>query len=117
MGKRATETPSDGEGHVCPAEVTVVVVGGRWKLLILWHLFQGPARFSELARSIPRISQKMLTQQLREMETHGVIRRTVYPEVPPRVVYDITPLGRSLRPVIKAMCDWGGKHADQVRGA
>jgi DNA-binding HxlR family transcriptional regulator len=91
----------------CPAEVTLGVIGGRWKVLILYQLFQGVKRFSELFRSVHGITQKMLTQQLREMERDGIVARTVYPQVPPKVEYRLTPRGESLRPVVNAMCKWG----------
>ena len=77
----------------CPAEVTLAVIGGRWKVIILYQLFQGVKRFSELQRAIKGITQKMLTQQLREMERDGIVQRTVYPQVPPKVEYQLTPLG------------------------
>ena len=98
MKKRAT---------ACPAEVTLGVIGGRWKVLILYHLFDGVKRFSELQRALPGVTQKMLTQQLRELEGDGIVSRTVYPQVPPRVEYAMTPLGKTLQPVVKAMCRWG----------
>ncbi len=91
----------------CPAEVTLNVIGGRWKIPILWHLTQGTKRFSELQRAIDGITQKMLTQQLREMERDGIVHRRVYAEVPPRVEYSLTTLGASLKPVVDAMCRWG----------
>src|SRR4051794_8517647 len=91
----------------CPAEATLEVIGGRGKKLILWHLFQETKRFSELMRAVSGITQKMLTQQLREMERDGIVHRKVYPEVPPKVEYSVTPLGRSLKPVVAAMCKWG----------
>jgi DNA-binding HxlR family transcriptional regulator len=91
----------------CPAEATLSVIGGRWKVPLLYHLFQGTKRFSELQRAISGITQKMLTQQLREMERDGLVQREVYPTVPPKVEYSLTPLGMSLQPVIDAMCDWG----------
>ena len=91
----------------CPAEVTVNIIGGRWKLLILYHLFQGVKRFSELQRSVSGITQKMLTQQLREMEKDGLVHREIYPQVPPKVEYSLTPLGESLRSVVDTMSRWG----------
>ncbi|HEX9880825.1 MAG TPA: helix-turn-helix domain-containing protein [Candidatus Binatia bacterium] len=105
------QSKSDG----CPAETTLRVIGGRWKLIILWHLFQGVKRFSELQRGINGVTQKMLTQQLREMERDGVIERKVYPQVPPKVEYSLTTLGKSLEPVLDAMCDWGIKHRNRAR--
>jgi DNA-binding HxlR family transcriptional regulator len=97
----------------CPAEITLSVISGRWKFLILWHLFQGTKRFSELLRGIEGITQKMLTQQLREMEKDEIINRKVYPQVPPKVEYSLTPLGQSLKSVLDAMCEWGVKHRDR----
>ncbi len=93
----------------CPAEVTLAVIGGRWKVLILYHLFGAVKRFSELERAVPQVTQKMLTQQLRELERDGIVGRTVYPQVPPKVEYRLTPLGETLKPVVAAMCRWGAK--------
>ncbi len=93
----------------CPAEVTIAVIGGRWKVPILYHLSGGAKRFSELQRALTGVTQKMLTQQLRELERDGIVSRTVYPQVPPKVEYALTPRGRTLRPVVGAMCRWGVK--------
>ena len=101
-------------GEFCPTEATVAAIGGRWKVVILWYLFGGKLRFSELRRKVAGVSQKMLTEQLRELEGHGLVSRTVYAEVPPRVEYAATPLGESLRPVITAMADWGQKHGRKI---
>jgi len=105
MAKRSTK---------CPAEITLAVIGGRWKVVILYQLFQGIKRFSELQRAIKGVTQKVLTQQLRELERDGIVGRTVYPQVPPKVEYQLTPLGRTLAPVVEAMCQWGLK---QSKGA
>ena len=94
----------------CPAETTLGVIGGRWKVVLLYHLFHGTKRFSQLRRAISGITQKMLTQQLREMERDGLVHREVYAAVPPKVEYSLTPLGMSLEPVIDAMCDWGMRY-------
>src|SRR5919197_5719342 len=102
------------KGLKCPAELTLDVIGGRWKVLILWQLFQGEKRFSELFRSLDGITQKMLTQQLRELEKDGIVHRQVYPQVPPKVEYSLTPLGKSLRPVVDAMCEWGLKQRGET---
>ena len=91
----------------CPVETTMNLIGGRWKVLLLRELFEGKRRFGELFRSISGISQKMLTQQLREMERDGLINRKVYAQVPPRVEYSLTEEGRSLKPVLDAMAQWG----------
>lgn len=91
----------------CPVETTLTLISDKWKVLILRDLLSGTKRFSELKRSIGGVSQKVLTSQLRQMEDCGLLTRTVYPEVPPRVEYALTELGRSLKPVLDAMQDWG----------
>lgn len=91
----------------CPAEVTLRVVGGVWKVPILYHLRGSTLRFSELRRTLAGVSQKVLTQQLRELEADGIVLRRVYAEVPPRVEYSLTPFGQSLEPVVVAMVQWG----------
>lgn len=99
-----------------PAERALKVIGGRWKVFVLYYLFEGEKRLSELRRLIPGVSQKVLVQSLREMEAHGLVHREVFAEVPPRVVYSATKLGMSLRPIVAALCDWGRKHASELRG-
>lgn len=99
-----------GKHLICPAEATADLIGGRWRTVLLWFLFQGVKRFSELQRALPGITQKVLTHQLRDMEKKGLVTRTVYAEVPPRVEYHITPLGLSLKPVVEAMHQWGAAH-------
>lgn len=91
----------------CPVATTVQLVGSKWKLLILRNLLQRPWRFNELKRSLEGISQKVLTDSLRSMESDGLITHTVYPEVPPRVEYALSGLGESMRPIIAAMEQWG----------
>ena len=98
----------------CPAEATIQVLGGRWKVPIVWHLFTGTKRFSELHRLMPGITQKVLTQQLRELEADGVVGRKVYAEVPPKVEYSLTETGESLKPVIESMCRWGTNRRTSV---
>ncbi|MGF1495125.1 MAG: winged helix-turn-helix transcriptional regulator [Microcoleaceae cyanobacterium] len=90
----------------CPAEATINLLSGRWKLLIFQELSETVKRFNQLERSISGITRKMLTQQLREMEAYGIIHREVYPEVPPRVEYSLTELGKSLTAVVETMHDW-----------
>ena len=85
------------------------VLGGRWKVPIVWHLFNGTMRFSDLRRALPDVTPKMLTQQLRELEADGVVSRKIYPQVPPRVEYSLTRRGASLKPVVKAMCRWAAE--------
>lgn len=91
----------------CPVATTVQLIGNKWKLLIIRNLLERPWRFNELHRDLDGISQKVLTDSLRSMEADGIITRTVYPEVPPRVEYSLSELGRSLRPILDAMKSWG----------
>src|SRR5690348_13590432 len=91
----------------CPAEHTLDVIGGRWKVPILYHLAGGALRFSELRRALAGVTQKMLIQQLREMERDGIVSRKVFPQVPPKVQYSLTSRGRTLLPVVQSMCRWG----------
>lgn len=91
----------------CPVATTVQLIGNKWKLLIIRNLLQRPWRFNELQRNLEGISQKVLTDSLRSMEADGIITRTVYPEVPPRVEYALSELGESLKPVLDAMKAWG----------
>jgi len=91
----------------CPVETTLMLIGSKWKVLILRDLMPGTKRFGELRRSIGSVSQKVLTAQLRDMEACGLVDRRVYAEVPPRVEYSLTELGRSLRPILDAMWAWG----------
>ena len=94
----------------CPAEYTLSLIDGRWKIPLIFHLLHGAKRFSELARALRGVTQKMLTQQLREMERAGLVERKIFPQVPPRVEYSLTPLGTSLKPVVDSMCRWGVAH-------
>ena len=87
----------------CPVETTLMLIGSKWKVLILRDLMPGTKRFGELKRSIGNVSQKVLTAQLRDMEEKGLVNRKVYPEVPPKVEYSLTELGRSLKPILDAM--------------
>lgn len=91
----------------CPVEATLNLIGGKYKALILWHLADGKLRFSELRKVVTGATAKMLTQQLRELETDNLIHREVYPVIPPKVEYSLTDLGRSLMPMLVAMRDWG----------
>lgn len=96
----------NGKEFRCPVEVTMGMISGKWKSLILWHLHEGPMRYKELERIVPGVSQKMLTQQLKEMENDNLLIRTVFPEVPPRVEYALTDLGDSVFPILEMMHDW-----------
>ena len=108
---------SKEELPACPVVTTVQLIGNKWKLLILRNLMARPWRFNEMLRSIPGISQKVLTDNLRGLEADGIITRTVYPEVPPRVEYALSELGDSLRPIIDAMKAWGESYQQLVREA
>ena len=96
----------------CPVETTLMLIGSKWKVLILRDLMPGTKRFGELKRSIGNVSQKVLTAQLRDMEEKGLVDRKVYPEVPPRVEYSLTELGRSLKPILDAMQEWGNGYKE-----
>ncbi len=98
----------------CPVTTTLSVIDGKWKVLILWNLKGKTRRFGELKRLIAGVTQKMLTQQLRELETDGLISRKVYAEVPPRVEYSLTKYGESMMPILEAMCKWGIEHRQKV---
>lgn len=98
----------------CPVATTVSLIGSKWKLLILRNLLQRPWRFNELKKSLDGISQKVLTDSLRSMEDDGIITRTVYPEVPPRVEYALSDLGESMRPIIKSMEAFGLDYKNQI---
>lgn len=97
----------------CPVATTVQIIGSKWKLLIIRNLLVRPWRFNELQRSLEGISQKVLTDSLRSMEADGIITRTVYPEVPPRVEYALSELGETIRPIISAMEEWGKAYKAQ----
>ena len=91
----------------CDVEATLSVIGGRWKPILVCHLLAGPKRFGELKRLTPNVTERMMTLQLRELEADGIVARTVFQEVPPRVEYDVTAYGRTLEPILVAMQEWG----------
>lgn len=101
------------EMPACPVATTVSLIGSKWKLLIMRNLMMRPWRFNELKRSLEGVSQKVLTASLRSMEEDGLITRTVYPEVPPRVEYALSDLGETMRPIMKAMEEWGTAYKAQ----
>jgi DNA-binding HxlR family transcriptional regulator len=108
MSKTCTLKQCGGKTYYCNVELTLQIIGGKWKPIIIYRLGNdGTLRFSEIKRAIPNITQKMLTQQLRELEADGVVLRTVFPQVPPRVDYGLTELGASVMPVIESLCRWG----------
>lgn len=100
----------------CGVEVTLGVIGGKWKGLILWHLRLKTLRFSQLQRRLQSVTQKMLTQQLRELEADGLVHRQVYAEVPPRVEYSLTERGRTVVPFLELMCRWGEDYLQETAG-
>lgn len=95
-------------------QATLKVLGGKWKILILWHLKDKARRFSELKRLIPEITEKMLIQQLRELEKDEIVNRKVYSDVPPKVEYSFMDYGRSLEPALKVLCEWGKEHLKRI---
>lgn len=106
----------NGKQYDCPLDVTLDVVGGKWKLEILWFLMEKTMRFGELKRLCKSVTQKMLSQQLKELEKDGLVHRKVFAEVPPRVEYSLSNLGRSLIPILQTMYDWGKKYASDCNG-
>ena len=102
------------EMPACPVATTVQLIGSKWKLLIMRNLLQRPWRFNELRKNLEGISQKVLTDSLRSMENDGLITRTVYPEVPPRVEYALSDLGKSLKPILDSMVEWGNAYKNML---
>jgi DNA-binding HxlR family transcriptional regulator len=99
----------------CPVATTVQLIGNKWKLLIMRNLMERPWRFNELKKSLDGVSQKVLTDNLRSMEEDGIIIRTVYPEVPPRVEYSLSEIGESMRPILEAMQIWGTDYKNKIK--
>ena len=110
------ETSAKKELPACPVETTLTLIGDKWKVLILRDLMPGTKRFGELKKSVGNVSQKVLTAQLRTMEESGLVNRKVYAEVPPRVEYSLTELGKSLKPILDAMRNWGEAYKAQKQG-
>lgn len=107
------EKTTKAELPACPVETTLTLIGDKWKVLILRDLMPGTKRFGELKKSVGNVSQKVLTAQLRAMEESGLVHREVYAEVPPRVEYSLTDLGRSLKPIMDSMVVWGAAYKAQ----
>ena len=103
------------EMPACPVATTVALVGSKWKLLILRNLLARPWRFNEMKKSLDGISQKVLSDRLRSLEEDGIVTRTVYPEVPPRVEYALSPLGESMKPILDAMEQWGTEYKKKLQ--
>ena len=100
-------------GNNCPVVASLTMIGGKYKALILWHLLDTTLRFGELHKRIPQATPKMLTQQLRELESDNLVIRTVYPVVPPKVEYSLSDLGKSIKPILTAMYHWGSDYMEQ----
>ncbi len=107
--------PRHEDASSCPVEAALNRIAGKWKGLIILRLLGRTWRFNELRRSLPGCSQRMLTAQLRELETDGIVDRKLFPEVPPRVEYSLTNMGRNLEPTVRAMCEWGQVHVQGVK--
>lgn len=101
-------------GYDCPMLLTRDLIGGKWKILVLWHLSKGTKRFSDLMRAIPQITQKVLTEQLKELTSASLIHREVFPEVPLKVEYSLTTIGKSIIPVLHTMAAWGDTYLEQL---
>ncbi len=104
----------NGEKFSCPVDATIKLIGGKYKAVILWYLLNKTLRYSQLHRLIPKATDKMLTQQLRELEADGLIVRIAYPVVPPKTEYSLSELGKSIAPILNVMCDWGAKYLEAV---
>lgn len=100
-------------GFTCPVEATIQLIGGKYKAVILWHLMNQTLRYSELHRLMPKATDKMLAQQLRELERDGLIHRMVYPVVPPKTEYSLTDFGKSLTPILDELCSWGEQYLEE----
>jgi DNA-binding HxlR family transcriptional regulator len=98
----------------CPVEASLEIIGGKWKALILYHLLSGTKRFNELRRLLPKVTHRMLTRQLRELEKDKLVERTVYPEVPPKVEYSLTEFGMTVEPILRLLQKWGTQYLDQI---
>ena len=115
MGDAAGRTTRAGKTYACGLDAAVDIVGGKWKPLILWALHERPHRFGELRRELDGISEKVLVQQVRELERDGVVAREVHDQVPPKVVYSLTPLGESLNHALLPLGDWGEAHMAHIQ--
>jgi len=112
----ADDSAARASEYHSPVEATLDVIGGKWKVVILYHLaHDGTHRFAVLRRKIPGVSKRMLIQQLRELEDDGIVHREVYAEVPPKVEYSLTEYGKTLRPITEVMCEWGQRHVKRIK--
>ncbi len=111
--ERTKDTHSNNQEYSCPVEATLGVIGGKWKPLILWQLKEETLRYNALQQTLPGISPRMLTKQLRELEKDGLVNRYMYPEIPPRVEYSLTDFGKTIIPVLESLAQWGIEFIDQ----
>ncbi|MDR3589107.1 MAG: helix-turn-helix domain-containing protein [Negativicutes bacterium] len=100
--------------YQCSMELTLDLIGGKWKSLILWYLGENTLRFSELRKALPQVTPKMLTQQLRELEESGLVNRHIYTQIPPKVEYSLTGAGKSLLPILATLCEWGLNYVSEA---
>ncbi len=114
MLKRIRMYYVDNKEYTCPVAITLDIFNDRWKLAVIWYLLDGAKRFKELHEDIHEISQKTLIVKLKELEEKNIIEREVFAEVPPKVIYSLTPIGKKLKPVLKSMYDWGSDYADKA---
>lgn len=98
----------------CSVEAVLEIIGGKWKGVILFHLLSGTKRFNELRRLMPNVTQRMMTLQLRELEQDGIVQRTIYQQIPPKVEYSLTPFGRTLEPILLLLKTWGDEHIERI---
>ncbi|WP_078409916.1 winged helix-turn-helix transcriptional regulator [Priestia abyssalis] len=115
MARSRFSEPPEEQIEVCPVTQTQDIIAGKWKIIILWHLSTQTRRFNELQRLLPGISKGILTRQLRELEEDQMIHREVYKEVPPKVEYSLTPLGKSFIPILNSMGEWGKKYKEYIK--
>ncbi|MFF0488960.1 winged helix-turn-helix transcriptional regulator [Nocardia sp. NPDC003482] len=107
-------TASDTDHQVCGMSIAIDVVGGKWRMHLMWVLGEGPQRFGRIRALLPGVSEKVLTENLRHLESAGVVHREIYPEIPPRVEYSLTPLGEDLAQALKPLEDWGDRHRHRL---
>lgn len=117
MEPRIENNPANVEctDLTCPVEITLSIIGGKWKGVLIYHLLDGKKRFNELKRLMTNITHRMLTLQLRELEKNGIVKRTVYAEVPPKVEYELTDFGMSIEPIISAIYKWGTEYQSSIK--
>lgn len=114
MEKQIEEVNNKCCGKICPVETALNIIGGKWKGILIFHLLSGKKRFNQLKRLMTNITNRMLTLQLRELEKDGIVKRTIFAEVPPRVEYELTEFGLSIKPVIEAIYNWGEYYQEKI---